>query len=455
MMVTRFFLYAMSLFSVIISLASEFTGPAEWKLVNTNAVAKWQRESHKRADDDFLSLRGVVADKKKMEVRLLAEAVGHGKGTTTEFMLVGAYSDRAYESVAVTVASPADIVRAVEFLGVKRGRCVDAERFQFVPYGERFDFFTRRLDSDNPRERAFSSLVQESVPADPLYPEEGFVFAGGEWKMKEGRLVSVTSTVPPCSVVSLYNEFSIFDMPRQAGQSAVYGRLSIKTKLPYGALLEVVARPVSRESTLMPLDITVLPDDQSFALSTELRGKKINHGQAVKDTITWLRSQSDAGFDLFVTLKFDSELTLRQARDAAQLFEILSRGGIQLYGKGGNGVYYKAFLPQDEWRQREGRNPQPFEVHIARDQSGTIKKRLVFIEEDWSVEGLDPKLIPREYPFEKWSELTSLVRKAGGEDNKVGVLFFFAPEETRLCEFIPGINALSGRLPLVHVFSEQ
>ena len=57
------------------------------------------------------------------EVRLLAEAVGHRVGITAEFMLVGPLSDRAYEAVAVTVALPGDIVRAVECLGLARGGC--------------------------------------------------------------------------------------------------------------------------------------------------------------------------------------------------------------------------------------------------------------------------------------------------------------------------------------------
>ncbi len=434
--------------------AAEFTGPSGWELINTNAVEKWQSACQKQAGADFLVQNGVAADKKKNEVRLLAEAVGHGTGTTTEFMLVGPVSDRAYESVAVTVASPLAIVKAVEFLGIKRGSCIDARKFQFVPCGERFQLFVRRLDGSDSKEEPFGSLLKESIPDDPLFPEDGFAFAGGEWEERNGKSLCLTETVPPCSVISLYNELSIFDMPRQAGQSAVYGRLTVKAALPYGTLLEIIARPVSGESTVLPLDITVQPDGGSFVLHTECVKLKINRSGTVKDAVGWLRSQSDLGKDLFVTLKFDKNLTVGQARDSAALFEIVSTSGVNLYGKGAAGVYYKAFLPQDEWRKRDGRNPQPFEVHVTRDENGTVKKKLVFIEEDWNVKGLDPKLTPREYPFKKWSELQPLVQKTGGEDNKVAVLFFFVPVDMKLCDFMPGINALKKRLPLVHVFSE-
>ena len=435
--------------------AADYTGPAGWRLVNANAVEKWQTECNKQAGDDFLSLQGVAADRKKMEVRILAEAVGHGAGTTTEFMLVGPQSDRGYESIGVTVASPSDIVRAVEFLGIKRGSCINAGKFQFVPCGERFRFFVRRLDCDDNKEKPFSYLLKESVVEDPLFPGEGFVFSGGDWEKKDGKSVCLTETVPPCSIISLYNELSIFDMPKQAGQSAVYGRLSVKEALPYGALLEVIARPAAVESTVLPVTISVLPDGESFALQSVCEKQKVNRRDSVKEAVGWLRAQSDAGQDLFVTLNFDEKLTVSQARDAAALFDILAGSGVNLYGKAENGVYFKAFLPQDDWRKHEGRNPQPFEVHISRGEDKLVKKKLVFIEEDWNVKGLDPKLTPKEFPFEEWSELEPLVEKAGGKENKVAVLFFFVPVDMKLGEFMPGINALSDRLPLVHVFVDK
>lgn len=437
------------------SAATEFTGPASWKLINTNAVEKWQADCKKLAGDDFLSLKGVVADRKKMEVRLLAEAVGHDTGTTTEFMLVGPHSDRAYESVGVTVSSPSDIVRAVEFLGIKRGSCIDAGNFKFVACGERFRLFVRRLDGGDSKEVAFASYLKESMPDDPLYPQDGFVFAGGVWEQKDGESRCLTDTVPPCSVISLYNELSIFDMPQQAGQSAVYGRLSVKEALPYGALLEIIARPVSKESTVLPVSISVQPSGEGFALHIQCEKLKVSLKESVKESVDWLKSQSDAGKDLFVTLKFDEDLNVGQAHDVAALFEILSGGGVKLYGKESDGVYYKAFLPQESWREREGRTPQPFEVHVSRDENGALIKKLVFIEEDWNVKGLDPKITPREYPFEKWSDLEPLVIKAGGEDNKVAVLFFFVPGDMKIGEFMPGVNALSKRLPLVHIFTEK
>jgi hypothetical protein len=280
--------------------AADFTGPAEWRLVNTNAVARWQAEQSGRAGEEFLALKGVAADKKSGEVRLLAEAVGHGAGTTAEFLLVGPLSDRAYEAAAVTVASPADIVRAVEFTGVRRGSCVDGVRFHFVPCGERFQLYVRRLDDKSGVERLFRDWLQESAPDDPLLCDRGFVFAGGAWKEQDGESVCTTATVPPCSVVSLYNEFSIFDLPRQAGQSAVYGRLTMKEALPYGTLLEVIARPVSREPLVLPLSVTALSAAGELRMRVQNKAQGIDRLGALRESVLWLKSRADAGSDLYL-----------------------------------------------------------------------------------------------------------------------------------------------------------
>jgi hypothetical protein len=446
------FLIATLFFSLSLSgFAVDFTGPGGWSLVNTNAVKNWQ-ESH--ADKSTLALRGVVADKAKREVRLLAEAVGHSGGTTTEFLMVGPGSDRAYEAAAVTVASPGDIVKAVESLGIKRGACVDSTQFRFWSFGERFQIYIRRMDVDGAEERLFSSILKDSEP-DKSFLADGFVFTGGDWESVDEKSRCLTDSEAPCSVVSLYNESSsIFDLPQQLGQSQVYGRLTLVEKIPYGTLLEVILRPMNSDLKVLPLEVKAMAVDGALHLNTKCERAGVERSEAVDSAIAWMRSQTEAGKDIFVTLEFDMSLSLKQARDAANLFKILDGTGLKLYGRATKGLYYQALLPQESWRKREGRNPQPFEVTITRETSGALKKKLVFIEEDWSGEGLDPKLTPKEYPFEDWSELEPLVIKVGGADNKVAVLFFFVPSDMKLSEFMPGVNALSKRLPLVHVFAD-
>jgi hypothetical protein len=434
---------------------SEFTAPEEWLMVNTNAVKAWQTKQQTQASPSFRVWRGVTADLERREVRLLAEAVGHRAGITAEFLLIGPGSDRAYEAAAVTVAAPSDIVCAVESLGIKRGGGVGSRAFRFWPVGERMSVQVRRLDVEGDSLRPMGTMITDQNQDEPLLGKGGVVFTGGIW---EGD-VCRTDTQIPCSVISLYNEKgSIFDVPFQVGQGEVYGRLALAEVLPYGALLEVVLRPMLAEDgvpRVMPISVEVsAATEGAFTVICRGRDGTLLKKGNLPETLQWIKEQQAAGREIFVTLALDDSLPLARAAEAARVFVMLDGVGIKLDGKAEGGLYPGAFAPQEKWRGREGRVPQPYELHVRRGKDVKLEKKLVFIEEDWTVPGLDPALTPREYPFREWSELPGLVAKAGGAECKVTMLFVYAPGNEPLSSFMPGVRALSKRLPLVYVFSE-
>lgn len=449
----------MGLYAAFLSLrlcgsAVEFSSPTEWHLVNTNAVSAWNAEQRKAVSATGKAWPGVVADVQKKEVRLLAEAVGHREGITTEFLLIGPLSDRAYESVAVTVASPGDIARAVESLGIKRGGGIGSRPFRFWPCGERMTATVRRLDVKGSPVSPLHVLVTDQETESPLIGNGGIVFTGGRWKGD----VCLTDNTIPASVMSLYNEAgSVFDVPFQVGQSDVYGRLSVAETLPYGALFEIVLTPLLPKDgrpRVLPVAVAVTTEEAQLKLvGSDEAGEPLIQG-ALSDVLLWMRSQSEAERELFVTLTFDDKLPLSMAAQVAQVFCMLDGKGIKLDSKAVDGLFPKAFLPQEKWRERKDRIPQPFELHLSRDSDGRLRKKMVFIEEDWTVEGLDPKLTPRDYPFESWEEFPGLVTRVGGEDNKVRLLFVFSPSDLPLATFMPGVRSVAERLPLVYVFSE-
>ena len=436
------------------SLAGPFTGPAEWRLVNTNAVSAWNEVQQKSSSATLKVWPGVVVDTQKREVRLLAEAVGHSMGITVEFLLVGPFSDRAYESAAVTVAKPSDIVRAVESLGLMRGGGVGSRPFRFWPYGERVAAAVRRLDVKESKEMPLQSLVRDAESGNPLFGEGGLVFTGGRWN----SAACLTDTNMPSSVISLYNERgTLFDVPFQVGQSEVYGRLTLAEELPYGALVEIVVRPLPSKdgaARVLPLTIRAEMSGQDVVLICMGSDGAVLKQAALAEAVTWLRVKTEEGREPFVTLDLDDAMPLKRAIDVARVFAMLDGKGVKLDGKPGQGLFSRAFLPQEKWRERSGRNPQPFELHVARGPDGGIKKSLTFIEEDWKVEGLDPKLTPREFPFDNWDEFPKLVEQAAGPENKVTLLFVYAPLEQPLAAFMPGVRAVAERLPLVYVFGE-
>ena len=112
--------------------------------------------------------------------------------------------------------------------------------------------------------------------------------------------------------------------------------------------------------------------------------------------------------------------------------------------------FFRAFLPDPAWRARPGRLFQPFEVHVAADGA----KKFVFVEEDWSGEGLDPVLKPRETPFADWSELPGLIARTGEPGAKINVIFIFAPRATPVAALTPAVSVAGSRIATFYVFGE-
>ncbi len=434
---------------------AEYTGPASWVTVKTNGVTEWNVAQRQAASSgNVKAWPGVASDLSKREVRLLAEAVGHRAGITTEFLLVGPMSDRAYESAAVTVAQPGDIVRALESLGLQRGGGIGSRAFRFWPYGEHVSVTVRRIDISDKEEKPLSVLVHDAEPETPLLGNGDLVFTGGRWSGD----ACLTDTNMPASVISLYNEpGTLFDVPFQVGQSEVYGRLSMAEVYPCGALLEFVLRPMPAPgggARALPLSVTAAVEDDKTVLSCAGADGAVCFRGGLPEGLAWLRGQSEAGRDLFVTLSMDDAMPLKRAADVARVFAMVEGKGLKFDGKSAKGLFPRAFLPAEKWRDRPERNLQPFELHIERGADGALSRKLVFVEEDWNVEGLDPKLAPKDYPFHEWSELPGLVEKSGGPDSKITMLFVYAPADLPLSTFMPGVRALAERLPLVYVFSE-
>lgn len=431
-------------------VAVDLSGPSEWESVHTNAIQAWQTEQ--KASATLKVWNGVVADRTKREVRFLAEAAGHRAGVTTEFVVVGPLSDRAYESAAVSVAAPGDIARAAESIGTPRGGCVDGRIFRFWPCGERYAASFRPLEG-NEKPAPISTLFLDSDQTSPMLGEGGIVFTGGEWH----NGVCLTDTNMPASVISLYNAGqTIFDLPAQSGQSEVYGRVTLAKAFKQGDLLEFTLKPILTTNGKLRVrhyTVKVSPGADGFAATLADGGKREADG-TLADALASLRKSQAEGIDPFVMLDLDESLTVKQAREIASVFELLDGKGVKMDRRPNGGLYYRAYLPPEKWRERKDRIPQPFEVRLARDAEGKTKRILTFIEEDWSGEELDPKLTPRDYPFEKWEELPALVEKTGGPENKVNVLFLFAPKNAKLAEILPAARALHSRLPVVYLFGD-
>ena len=399
--------------------AAPARAPMEWKSVHTEAIAAWKASNN--APD------GVVVDAAARSVRFLVEATGLDKADPAEFFAIGPLSDRAYESLFVTVPSPAAIASALERVGVPRGVPPDIAGARLWPCGEKITLIAKPITT-NGQDMAFADLVNDvSEKEEGAILRAPFLYTGGA-RDTSGAVVAATNI--PCAVFALYSHSpSLLLLDGQFDQSSVYGRFRAKIGCAAGDLFELTLRWDGRT--------TVLRRDVVFTVSN------------MKDTLAALRVES-AGRDLFVIPSCGEGTTVEEAASIAQALSLLDGKGLKVGGAASGRFFYRAFLPNPAWRERPGRIFQPFEVHVAADGS----KKFVFIEEDWSGEGLDPVLKPRETSFTEWAELSKLIAQTGEKGVKINVLFIFAPKATPVTELTPVTAATAGRIGTFYIFSD-
>lgn len=395
----------------------------EWKSVHPKAIAEWKVANH--APD------GIVADAASHSVRFLVEATGLDKAAPAEFFAIGPLSDRAYESVFVTVPSPAAIAEALERVGVPRGTPPDIAGARLWPCGEKLTLSAQRLSSDA---SAKAPLALADILNDSAAKEEGailhapFLYTGGA---RDASGAVVASTNIPCAVFALYSHApSLLLLNGQFDQSVAYGRFRVKIDCSAGDLFELALRWDGR--------VSVLRRDVSFTVAN------------MKERLAALRAEA-VGRDLFLRPSFGEGTTVADAASIAQALSLLDGKGLKVDGAAPGQFFFRAFLPDPTWRERAGRIFQPFEVHVAADG----KKTFVFVEEDWSGEGLDPVLKPKETPFSEWGELPGLIAKTGEHGEKINVLFIFAPKATPVSVLAPAISVIGNRIATSYVFGEQ
>ena len=405
-----------------LAFAESARAPMDWHSVQTNEIARWKAENK--------APEGVVVDVASRSVRFLAEATGTGSGETVEFFAIGPLSDRAYESLLVTVASPTAIAAAFDKVGVPRGVGANPLQARLWPYGEKVSIAVNPWGRKNSANQTSGmALLVKDVRAQ----EEGdslsvpAVWTAGA---RDGRDVPVAATNVPCAVFALYNHApSLLQLDGLFDQTSTYGRYVAATTQKAGDLFEV----------------TATWDGKPHVKDVELKLSESN----AAERIAALR-ESAKSLDVHVRLAFDASVTVARAATYAEAFASLDGKGLKMNGQAEGQFFFRAFLPDPAWRERAGRIFQPFEVHVAADGS----RSFVFCEEDWSGEGIDPVLKPKTTPFKAWDELPGLIAKTGEQGAKVNVLFLFAPKSTPVTDLTPVLKATADRVNTFYVFGE-
>ena len=284
-----------------------------------------------------------------------ATATGVEKGVPVEFVFAGRNTDRDYESMFLIDDTVDELCRKLEQTGLPRGIPTDAAACRLWPVGCRLSF--------EPALTNFISFSAQNV-ASLLSP----VYTGGT-RLKDGSCEANTNM--PASVFSTYSLAQSPIVPNDiADQGAVYGSFAANKVLKKG---ERVSFTVSWDAQSKPrsLHLTVAP------------------GNAV-EVFKRLRTEAEKG-EVDALVGFSDDLTVAEATAAANALATIDSARVKINGC--TNIFYRSFLPLVKWLDRQERLVQPFELTIGDPD------QLVFIEEDWSGEGEDPKLTPKPIPF--------------------------------------------------------
>ena len=282
-----------------------------------------------------------------------ASATGVGKGTPLEFVFVGKDSDRDYEAMFV-LDEPLDALCArLESAGLPRGAATDVAACRLWPVGCKISF-SPSLDKF-----VATKLPDGLSPAPPIYT--------GGTRRQDGSTVAASEM--PASFFSLYS----------LAQSPILFNGIFEQGLVYGSHLAAVElEKGSKVKFTVDWDVATMPKHLEVT---------IRPGKAAS-TISRLKEES-ANSELDVTVGFAPELTVAEAAAAAKALEVVDSVRVKINGLAKDSLFYRAFIPSIQWTNRQERLVQPFELQVNLND-----EKLVFIEEDWTVAGDDPKLTP-------------------------------------------------------------
>ncbi len=425
-------------------------------------VDNWFREAKDKHEknSDMLALPGLLADRKNKSITAYAEATGLDEsGSPPEFFIISLKSGHDYEALLISFASPGDVHKALEFIGMKPGRPVNPADLEFWPKGERVVIDAVYADGEDKigPVRLGRLLVDAETEEPP--PEKGFVFTGSMMvKAGTNGMVYAADAFGPRSIASNYNEpYSVLDVPRVAPQGAVYRTFVVNSKyvFPAGALVELKFRPEYPGGKQRVRDMSLRVENISGkgARFSLVEGKReVLETQKADRLMKSLSDISRSGHDPFLQISFGDLMSLEDIRAiCAGLSEIETPEGIRVEPPPEGNLYYKAFLPDEKFRSREKRPAQPWELHLETAKDGGISATLIQIEQVWKKGQVWPDLVIKKHSVDSGKHLASQLSAMSG-GGQLPVILVYADPDLRYGTLMGYILPVIEEYSTIHVF---
>lgn len=335
-----------------------------------------------------------------------ATATGVEKGTPIEFLFAGKDSDRDYETMFLLDEPLGELCERLEKAGLPRGRATSVADCIVWPVGCPASFGT-----------ALSDFIETKWP-DGVSPAP-FIYTGGT---RDGKGAAVAAGTMPQSFCALYSiAQSPFVFNGVYPQGVVYGAHTAKAELKKG----------ERRTFTVTWDEKSMPKRLELLFTPGVAAERL---KAAKEAA--------AGGEVEVLADFDPSLTVAEAMKVAQALSVVDSPQVKVNGRRPGRLFYRAFLPKVSWRERRERLVQPFELTVGATSEADS---LTFVDEDWNVEGDDPKLTPKKIAFAD-----------AKKHKKTDTCFLYAPGGMKL-ERVYSAMGKMGAAKVVnwYVFSEE
>jgi len=456
---------------------SSFKNTPEGHEKNRTAAASAYEANLKKFKDDgnFLVLPGLVADKKKQRVEVMAEGTGLAKDASCEFLVIADTSSHGYEALLIAFAKPSDVHKALKFLGREPGAPYDPSALRFWAKGETFNC---SLATSNEEPVLLEKMIVNRQSAKTL-PEKGFLFTGSQMagSMKDPNVkVYAADEYDPKSIVSIFNSpFSVLDVPYWAPQGEVYENSTVNPKyaLAEGAPVTLILEPANKESISSVKNLTLLvqpgnsvtnrPADDIGRLGTLKFLLKdgetmLNAKPDFKSVIEKIDSLDRQKNQYFLTLNFAGNLDLGDIHAVAKIMTAIdSEKGIRIEPPPAGQLYYKAFIPDRNFLDRQERIVQPWELSLT-EKNGAVSGMLLLVTQVWKDDDWKPALAMTELsvatPKDLRRELDAEAERTAKAEKmaKPPVILVFAPPTMKYGQMMKFLEPALPTHKTIHVY---
>lgn len=439
---------------------------------NIQVIEKINKENAEKykGNADYLVKPGVIADKKNMKVTVYAEASGV-TNDVIEFLLIAPKSGHDYESMAISHAKAEDILKAMKFIGMQAGTCVNYAELRFWPKGERVIIHAKPFNSEKPAARLEKFILLDDKPI----PELGFVFTGSSYIKKDDVSVYASDEKEPNSIISDYNEpYTVFDLPLYAPQNSVYNHQRANPECSYGkgTIMELSIEPEFKDGKKRVNNLTLyVSSEQKTATDSNaapeyvtkltlknIKNETLNKEEDLKSALKLFSSITEKKEDPFVTVKFADNVFLGQILELCKVMNTIDvASGIRIEPPSVGQLYYKAFIPNPKHLDKTARIVHPWELAINKDTNG-ISAKLIETESIWKEDATEPEFKTTEHAVANGNELKKAMEDCNkkkieeGKDPVIPVILITASQYVTHGELMTLLKPIMDIRPTVHVY---